>query len=79
MAFRFVTTFWPRLAFGAVRRVLAIRRLAATEAKHRRSLELPGRMIPDPNASGFVQTAIGGRLSAPLGGFPPLGARVEAG
>ena len=63
----------------ATQRILAIRTLAATEDDHRRSLELPGRVIPDPNASGFVQTAIGGRLSAPPGGFPPLGARVEAG
>lgn len=63
----------------AAQRILAIRTLAATEEEHRRSLELPGRVIPDPNASGFVQTAIGGRLSAPQGGFPPLGARVEAG
>lgn len=63
----------------ATQRILAIRTLAATEDAHRRSLELPGRVIPDPNASGFVQTAIGGRLSAPPGGFPPLGARVEAG
>lgn len=63
----------------AAQRILAIRTLAVTEEEHRRSLELPGRVIPDPNASGFVQTAIGGRLSAPPGGFPPLGARVEAG
>ena len=63
----------------AAQRILAIRTLAAAEEEHRRSLELPGRVIPDPNASGFVQTAIGGRLSAPPGGFPPLGARVEAG
>ena len=32
-----------------------------------------------PNASGYVQTAIGGRLQPPPGGFPPLGAEVEAG
>jgi len=50
-------------------RILAIRTEPATEADHRRSLELPGRVIPDPNASGFVQTAVrasvrtGGRLS----------------
>jgi len=60
-------------------RILAIRTEPATEADHRRSLELPGRVIPDPNASGFVQTAVGGRLSAPEGGFPSLGATVTAG
>lgn len=63
----------------ATQRILAIRTLPVTEDAHHRSLELPGRVIPDPNSSGFVQTAIGGRLCAPPGGFPPLGARVEAG
>ncbi|MCZ0963808.1 efflux RND transporter periplasmic adaptor subunit [Paracoccus benzoatiresistens] len=67
--------FAPKVA----QRILAIRTLVAAEQEHRRSLELPGRVIPDPNASGFVQTAVGGRLSAPAGGFPPLGATVEAG
>lgn len=74
-----------RLADGRVfapksaQRILAIRTIAATEAEHRSSIEMPGRVIPDPNGSGFVQTAIGGRLQPPPGGFPPLGAQVEAG
>lgn len=63
----------------AAQRIFAIRTVVATEGTHRRSLELPGRVIPDPNASGFVQTTISGRLSAPPGGFVPLGSRVEAG
>jgi RND family efflux transporter MFP subunit len=46
---------------------------------YRRSIELPGRVIPDPNASGYVQTAVGGRLSPPGGGFPRLGTRVKKG
>lgn len=55
-------------------------RTAVTEAgTHPRSIELPGRIIPDPNASGFVQTAVGGRLSAPPGGFPRLGTPVKQG
>ena len=74
-----------RLADGRVfapksaQRILAIRTIAATEAEHRSSIEMPGRVIPDPNGSGFVQTAIGGRLLPPPGGFPPLGAQVKAG
>lgn len=60
-------------------RILAIRTVLTEGAEHRRSVEMPGRVIPDPNASGYVQAAIGGRLSAPPGGFPRLGARVEAG
>ena len=51
----------------------------AVEAEHRRSIEMAGRVIPDPNASGFVQTAIGGRLAPPPDGFPLIGSKVEAG
>jgi hypothetical protein len=46
---------------------------------HRKTLELPGRIIPDPNASGFVQASVSGRLSAPKDGFPRLGTTVKAG
>ena len=63
----------------AAQRILAILTVAAVEAEHRRSVEMAGRVVPDPNASGFVQTAIGGRLAAPPGGFPSLGAAVKAG
>ena len=63
----------------AAQRILAILTMAALEAEHRRSVEMAGRVIPDPNASGFVQTAIGGRLLPPPGGFPSLGAVVKAG
>ncbi len=63
----------------AAQRILAILTMAAEEAEHRRSVEMAGRVVPDPNASGFVQTAIGGRLAAPPGGFPSLGAAVRAG
>lgn len=63
----------------AAQRILAIRTLVAAEAEHRRSLALAGRVIPDPNASGFVQTAIGGRLQPPPGGFPVMGSVVEPG
>ena len=63
----------------AAQRILAILTMAALEAEHRRSVEMAGRVVPDPNASGFVQTAIGGRLAAPPGGFPSLGAVVKAG
>lgn len=60
-------------------RILAIRTVLATSDAHRRSVEMPGRIIPDPNASGYVQAAIAGRLSPPAGGFPRLGSLVEAG
>lgn len=62
-----------------VQRIFALRTLVAEQAKHRKVSELPGRIIPDPNASGYVQSAVGGRLSAPADGFPRLGARVKQG
>ena len=62
-----------------VQRILAIRTALAQAATHRKTLELPGRIIPDPNASGFVQASVSGRLSPPEGGFPKLGTIVKAG
>lgn len=59
--------------------ILAIRTQFTEEASHRRSIELPGRIIPSPNASGLVQASVGGRLSPPEGGFKPLGTVVKAG
>lgn len=63
----------------STQRILAIRTLLSEPAVHRRNVELPGRIIPDPNASGFVQTAVGGRLTPPEGGFPRLGMAVKKG
>jgi cobalt-zinc-cadmium efflux system membrane fusion protein len=46
----------------------------------RRTVELPGRIVPDPSASGVVQSSVGGRLSPPESGtFPRLGTRVRKG
>lgn len=59
--------------------LLAIRTGVAVKASHRRTVELPGRVIADPNASGVVQSSVGGRLAPPQGGFPELGARVRRG
>lgn len=60
-------------------RILAVRTAVTEAAAHRRAVELPGRIIPDPNTSGYVQAAVGGRLSPPPGGFPRLGAPVKKG
>ena len=74
-----------RLADGTIfvpkptQRVLAIRTLFTEEQDHPGTVELPARVIPDPNASGFVQSSQGGRLTPPEGGFPRLGAKVKAG
>lgn len=69
------TVFAPK----TVQRIFALRTMVAEKAEHRKVTELPGRIIPDPNASGYVQSAVGGRLSAPPGGFPRLGTRVKQG
>jgi membrane fusion protein, heavy metal efflux system len=63
----------------ASQRILAIRTMMARPEEHRRAVTLPGRVIPDPSASGAVQTTVTGRLSPPAGGFPRLGQRVKAG
>lgn len=62
-----------------VQRIFAVRTIMTEIVTHRRSVELPGRIIPDPDASGYVQAAIGGRLVPPKGGFARLGTEVKAG
>jgi membrane fusion protein, heavy metal efflux system len=69
------TLFVPKPA----QRILAIRTALTQSSTHARTLDLPGRIIPDPNASGFVQASVSGRLSPPEGGFPRLGTQVKAG
>ena len=74
-----------RFADGAIfvpkttQRILAIRTLFTEESTFTGTVELPARIIPDPNAAGFVQTSVSGRLAPPPGGFPRLGTRVSAG
>jgi len=63
----------------STQRILAIRTILTQPSVYHRGIELPGRIIPDPNASGYVQAVAGGRLSPPDGGFPRLGTRVKKG
>lgn len=63
----------------AVQRIFGVRTVLTSQATFHRTMELPGRVIPDPNASGVVQASVGGRLSAPPSGFPRLGAAVTKG
>jgi RND family efflux transporter MFP subunit len=60
-------------------RIFGVRTTLTETRAFSRTLELPGRVIADPNASGFVQASVGGRLSPPSGGFPRLGAAVRKG
>jgi membrane fusion protein, heavy metal efflux system len=69
------TIFVPK----PVQRILAIGTLLIEPGTYHRSIELPGRIIPDPNASGLVQPSASGRLSPPPGGFPRLGSMVKQG
>ncbi|MEH2537902.1 MULTISPECIES: efflux RND transporter periplasmic adaptor subunit [unclassified Bradyrhizobium] len=69
------TVFVPK----SVQRIFALRSLVTEKARHPKVAELPGRIIPDPAASGYVQSSVGGRLSASTGGFPRLGTRVKQG
>lgn len=75
-----------RLPDGAVfvpkptQRLLVLRTDMTERGSFRRMLELPGRVIPDPNASGVVQSSVGGRLAPPPSGlFPRLGTPVRKG
>ncbi len=63
----------------STQRILALRTTFTDDAEHRRTVELPGRIVPNPNASGLVQATIGGRLFPPEGGFKALGTRVNVG
>jgi biotin carboxyl carrier protein len=69
------SVFVPKSA----QRILGIRTAVADAARHPRILELPGRIIPDPDASGVVVASVAGRLVASSGGFPRLGTPVKAG
>ncbi|MEP9350772.1 HlyD family efflux transporter periplasmic adaptor subunit [Xanthobacter sp. KR7-225] len=60
-------------------RILGVRTLVTAAGTFAGTVELPGRVVPDANASGLVQTAVGGRLAPPEGGFKPLGTTVAAG
>lgn len=62
-----------------IQRIFGLRTIVTEPGTFIRTVELPGRIIPDPNASGYVQTAVGGILSPPQGGFPRLGAAVKKG
>lgn len=69
------TVFVPK----PIQRIFGLRTVQAQPGSFARTIELPGRIIPDPNASGYVQTAVGGVLSPPAGGFPRLGTQVKQG
>lgn len=65
----------PKLA----QRRMAIRTLIAPETEAAATLELPGRVVQDPNASGRVQATHGGRIEPGPRGLPVPGQAVRQG
>ncbi len=62
----------------ATQRLLGITTVQATTAQSvQKTVRLIGQVIPDPNRSGLVQALLTGRVEAPSGGFPAVGARVK--
>ena len=65
----------PKLA----QRRMAIRTVMAPESEAASTVELPGRVIVDPNASGRVQAVHGGRIEPGPRGLPVAGQAVKRG
>lgn len=74
-----------RLADGSVnvpmlaQRRLGVRTVIATESEAAATVELPARVVIDPNASGRVQTAVGGKVQPGPRGLPVAGQSVRKG
>lgn len=65
----------PKLA----QRRMEIRTLLAPETEASATLELPARVVQDPNASGRVQASHGGRIEPGAKGLPVAGQSVRKG
>jgi hypothetical protein len=65
----------PKLA----QRRMGLRTLIAPESEAAVTVQLPGRVIADPNASGLVQSVHGGRIEAGPKGLPVAGQAVRQG
>lgn len=63
----------------AAQRRMGIRTVLAPEAEAASTVELPGRVVLDPNASGRVQAVYGGRVEPGTKGLPVAGQAVKRG
>lgn len=63
----------------AAQRRMAIRTLLGPASEAAATVELPGRVVMDPNASGRVQSAHGGRIEPGPRGLPVAGQPVKRG
>jgi hypothetical protein len=60
-------------------RRIGVRTVLAPESEAAVTVQLPGRVIVDPNASGRVQAVHGGRIEPTTAGLPVAGQRVRKG
>jgi hypothetical protein len=60
-------------------RRMGLRTQIAVESEAAAVVELPGRVVMDPNAGGRVQTAVGGRVEPGPSGLPIMGQSVRRG
>ncbi|MBC7734897.1 MAG: efflux RND transporter periplasmic adaptor subunit [Bacteriovorax sp.] len=65
----------PKIA----QRRMAVRTVLAPESEAAATVEMPGRVVMDPNASGRVQAAQGGRIEPGPRGLPVAGQAVRRG
>lgn len=63
----------------ASQRLVGVRTVVASAAALARSVELPGRVVVDPDAAGRVQTTVPGRIEPGPRGLPGVGERVARG
>lgn len=69
------SVFLPKPA----QRQLTIRTIIAEKRTEAQALEFRGRVVPDPNAAGKVQSTLAGRIEAGPRGLPNLGQTVKQG
>lgn len=69
------SVFLPKVS----QRLIGLATAPVAEASVETAVTLVGRIIPDPNRSGVVQSTIAGRVSPVEGGLPRLGQPVTAG
>ena len=65
----------PKMA----QRRMGVRTVLAPQSEAAATLEMPGRVVMDPNASGRVQTVHGGRVEPGPQGLPVAGQAVRQG
>jgi hypothetical protein len=65
----------PKLA----QRLMGLRTQLAPESEAAATIELPGRVVADPNASGQIQATYGGRVEPGPRGLPMAGQAVKQG